>query len=183
VYFSADTHIEPDVTIHPNVVFGPGVYIESGAEIRAFCHIEGALIKKGAVIGPFARLRPGTDIGEEAKIGNFVEIKNSKLAKGAKVNHLSYVGDTTVGERANIGAGTITCNYDGINKFKTEIGKDVLIGSNSSLIAPVKIGDGAVVGAGSAVSEDVAAGELSFTRSTQVHKPGWADKRPKKKHG
>ncbi|MCE3254729.1 MAG: glmU [Rickettsiaceae bacterium] len=167
VYFSFDTKIGNDVTIHPNVFFGPGVDIEPNVEIRPFSHIEGAKIESGAIIGPFARLRPETMIGKDVKIGNFVEIKKSVIKKDAKINHLSYVGDAEIGEETNIGAGTITCNYDGYKKFKTKIGKKVFIGSNTALIAPVNVEDGAVVGAGSIISHDVSKDELAVSRSKQ----------------
>lgn len=167
VYFSFDTKIGNDVIIHPNVVFGTGVEIDSNIEIKSFSHIEGAKIKSGAVIGPFARIRPETVIEENARIGNFVEIKKSLIKKGAKINHLSYIGDSEIGEEANIGAGTITCNYDGYKKSKTKIGKKVFIGSNTALIAPVNIGDGAVVGAGSIIVGDVKKDDLALTRSKQ----------------
>ncbi len=170
VYFSADTNIAADVIIHQQVVFGPGVTVESGAEIKSFSHIEGAHINAGAVVGPFARLRPGSVIGENAHVGNFVEIKNTKLGADAKANHLSYVGDSEVGEGANIGAGTITCNYDGVKKHKTTIGAGAFIGSNSSLVAPVTIGAGAVVGAGSVITQDVPDKMLALERSAQVTK-------------
>lgn len=176
VYFSTDTKLGRDVIIGPNVVFGPGVSVADGVEIRAFSHIEGARIESGAVIGPFARLRPGSEIGPNAHIGNFVETKNTKLGPGAKANHLTYLGDTEVGAKSNIGAGTITCNYDGFLKEKTVIGKEAFIGSNSSLVAPVKIGDGAIVGAGSVVTRDVAADALAVARGQQVEKKGWAGK-------
>jgi bifunctional UDP-N-acetylglucosamine pyrophosphorylase/glucosamine-1-phosphate N-acetyltransferase len=167
VYFSFDTQISNDVIIHPNVVFGVGVEIASNVEIKSFSHIEGAKIASGAVIGPFARIRPETVIGEDARIGNFVEVKKSVIKKGAKVNHLSYVGDAEIGEEANVGAGTITCNYDGYKKSKTKIGKKVFIGSNTALVAPVNIGDGAVIGAGSVICEDVKKDDLAITRSKQ----------------
>ena len=176
VYFSADTVIAADVTIEPGVFFGPGVIVENDVTIKAFSHIEGAHIKKGAVIGPFARLRPGADIGEEAKVGNFVEIKKSTLQKGAKVNHLSYIGDAQVGEAANIGAGTITCNYDGFLKYQTKIGAGAFIGSNSALVAPVHIGDGAIVAAGSVVTKDVEAHALAVARGKQREIKGHAAK-------
>ncbi len=176
VWFSWDTQLGRDVSIEPNVFFGPGVSIADGAKIRAFCHLEGASLAAGAEIGPYARLRPGAVLGEMAKVGNFVEIKKSTLGKGAKANHLSYIGDAEVGADANIGAGTITCNYDGYFKHKTVIGDRAFIGSNSSLIAPVKIGRDAIVGAGSAVSRDVADGELRLVRAEQLVKPGWADR-------
>jgi bifunctional UDP-N-acetylglucosamine pyrophosphorylase/glucosamine-1-phosphate N-acetyltransferase len=176
VWLSFDTTIAPDVSIEPNVVFGTGVTVEEGAQILGFCHIERATIGKGARIGPFARLRPGAQIGEEAHIGNFVEVKNVSLGKGAKANHLAYLGDGSVGAGANIGAGTIFCNYDGFNKQKTEIGEGAFIGSNSSLVAPVKIGNGAYIGSGSVITKDVAAGSLALERSAQDERPGWADK-------
>ena len=170
VYLRVDTKIASDVIIHPQVVFGAGVTVESGVEIRSFSHIEGAHIKAGAIVGPFARLRAGSVVGENAHVGNFVEIKNTKLGDGAKANHLSYVGDAQVGAGANIGAGTITCNYDGVNKHKTTIGAGAFIGSNSSLVAPVVIGAGAVVGAGSVITQDVPDGALAIERSPQLNK-------------
>lgn len=176
VWFSWDTALGRDVTIEPNVFFGPGVTVADGANIRANCHIEGATIGAGCEVGPFARLRPGTILGEKAKVGNFVEVKKSTLGKGAKANHLSYIGDATVGAGANIGAGTITCNYDGYFKYRTEIGERAFIGSNSALVAPVKIGADAIVAAGSAVTRDVADGELRLVRGEQLVKPGWADR-------
>jgi bifunctional UDP-N-acetylglucosamine pyrophosphorylase/glucosamine-1-phosphate N-acetyltransferase len=176
VYFSADTVLGRDVVIGPNVVFGPGVTVGDDVEIRAFCHIEQASIAPGAIIGPFARLRPGAEIGAEAHIGNFVEIKNAKVEDGAKINHLAYVGDARVGAKANVGAGTITCNYDGFNKSLTDIGANAFIGSNSALVAPVKIGDGAVIGAGSVIIRDVAPGALAVARGAQMELSGWADK-------
>ena len=176
VWFSWDTELGRDVTIEPNVFFGPGVKVADGVNIRANCHIEGAIIGTGCEVGPFARLRPGTILGEKAKIGNFVETKKAVLGKGAKANHLTYLGDVTVGAGANIGAGTITCNYDGYFKYKTEIGERAFIGSNSALVAPVKIGADAIVAAGSAVTRDVADGELRLVRGEQLVKPGWADR-------
>jgi bifunctional UDP-N-acetylglucosamine pyrophosphorylase/glucosamine-1-phosphate N-acetyltransferase len=176
VFFAADTVLGRDVTIGPNVVLGPGVSIADGATIHAFSHIAGATIGEGAEVGPFARLRPGTMLGAKAKIGNFVEIKKAVLGAGAKANHLSYIGDAQVGAAANIGAGTITCNYDGFFKYRTEIGAGAFIGSNSALVAPVKIGAGAMVGAGSVVTKDVAADALAVARGTQVEKPGFARK-------
>ena len=176
VYFSHDTRLGRDVTIEPNVVFGPGAVVEDGAVIHAFSHIEGARVGRNASVGPFARLRPGAVLGESAKVGNFVEIKNATLGKGAKANHLSYVGDATVGDGANIGAGAITCNYDGYFKHQTVIGDRAFIGSNSALIAPVRIGRDAIVAAGSAVSRDVGDGELRLVRAEQFVKPGWADR-------
>jgi bifunctional UDP-N-acetylglucosamine pyrophosphorylase/glucosamine-1-phosphate N-acetyltransferase len=174
VWFSADTKLGRDCTIEPHVVFGPGVTIDDGAVIHAFCHIEGATIARGCSVGPFARLRPGASLGEEAKVGNFVEIKKSTLGKGAKVNHLSYIGDAEVGAAANIGAGAITCNYDGFFKYGTSIGAGAFIGSNSALVAPVTIGAGAIVGAGSVVTKDVAADEMVVARGTQKGFAGWA---------
>jgi bifunctional UDP-N-acetylglucosamine pyrophosphorylase/glucosamine-1-phosphate N-acetyltransferase len=174
VWFSHDTEIGRDTIVEPNVVFGPGVSIGEGARIRGFSHIEGATVAAGAEIGPFARLRPGADIGEGAKVGNFVEVKKSRLGKGAKANHLAYVGDADVGEGANIGAGTITCNYDGFFKYGTTIGAGAFIGSNSALVAPVRIGEGAIVGAGSVITADVEADALAVARGAQEAKPGWA---------
>ena len=176
VWFSWDTVIGRDVVIEPNVVFGPGVTVADTARIRAFSHLEGATVGPGTEVGPYARLRPGAVLEEKAKVGNFVEIKNARLGKGAKANHLSYVGDADVGVAANIGAGTITCNYDGYFKHKTVIGDRAFIGSNSALIAPVRIGADAIVAAGSAVSRDVADGELRMVRAEQLVKPGWADR-------
>ena len=174
VFFAYDTQIGRDVTVEPNVVFGPGVVVEEGAVIHAFSHLEGAIVRAGANIGPYARLRPGADIGEKARVGNFVEVKKATLAKGAKANHLSYIGDATVGEDANVGAGTITCNYDGFGKYETIIGAGAFIGSNSALVAPVTIGAGAIVGAGSTVTADVSADALVLVRPPQQEKPGWA---------
>ncbi len=181
VYFSWDTQLGRDVTVGPNVVFGSGVTVADNVEIRAFCHIEGASVAEGAIIGPFARLRPGAEIGEDAHIGNFVEIKNATIAAGAKANHLSYIGDATVGAKANIGAGTITCNYDGYTKSLTEIGAGAFIGSNTALVAPVKVGDGAVIGAGSVITRDVEPDALAVTRSEQKSVPGWAKKQRDRK--
>jgi bifunctional UDP-N-acetylglucosamine pyrophosphorylase/glucosamine-1-phosphate N-acetyltransferase len=174
VYFSFDTRLGQDVSVGPNVVFGPGVTVADGVEIRAFCHIEGAEIGAGAIVGPFARLRPGAKLADDVHVGNFVEIKNATLATGAKANHLSYVGDATVGAKANIGAGTITCNYDGFFKHLTEIGAGAFIGSNTALVAPIKIGDGAIVGAGSTIAKDVPADALAITRAPQRAVDGWA---------
>lgn len=174
VFFAFDTEIAADVSIAPNVVFGPGVSIGAGSRIHAFSHIEGARIGENAEIGPFARLRPGTELGSSVKIGNFVETKKSVFGDGAKANHLSYVGDASVGAKANIGAGTITCNYDGFFKYRTEIGAGAFIGSNSALVAPVKIGAGAIVGAGSVMTKDVEADALAVARGVQDNKPGWA---------
>ena len=176
VWFAWDTQLGRDVLIEPNVFFGPGVSIADNVKIRANSHIEGAIIGSGCEIGPFARLRPGTVLEEKAKIGNFVETKKAHLGKGAKANHLTYLGDATIGAGANIGAGTITCNYDGYFKYQTVIGEGAFIGSNSALIAPVKIGRDAIVAAGSAVSRDVADGELRMVRAEQLVKPGWADR-------
>lgn len=173
VWFSWDTVIGNDVYIEPNVVFGLDVTVESNVEIKAFCHFEGAHISSGAVIGPYARLRPGAHIGEEARIGNFVEVKNVTMGKGAKANHLSYLGDGEVGAGANIGAGTIFCNYDGFFKHRTTIGENAFIGSNSALVAPVTIGEGAMVGSGSVVTENVEPGALALARGRQVIKSGW----------
>jgi bifunctional UDP-N-acetylglucosamine pyrophosphorylase / glucosamine-1-phosphate N-acetyltransferase len=176
VWFAADTVLGRDVLIEPNVFFGPGVSVADNVKIRANCHIEGASIASGAEVGPFARLRPGTVLEEKTKIGNFVETKKAHLKKGAKANHLTYLGDAEIGAGANIGAGTITCNYDGYFKYQTVIGEGAFIGSNSALIAPVKIGRDAIVAAGSAVSRDVADGELRMVRAEQLVKPGWADR-------
>ncbi len=174
VHLSWDTKFGRDVVIEPNVYFGPGVTVAEGARINAFCHIEGASIGPGAIVGPFARLRPGADLGESVHIGNFVEVKNAKLAKGVKANHLSYLGDSTVGAATNVGAGTITCNYDGFDKHRTEIGANVFIGSDVALVAPVKVGDGALIGAGSVITKDVAPDALAITRADQKEIKGWA---------
>lgn len=174
VFFSWDIELAPDVHIEPNVVFGPGVRIENGARIRAFCHLEECIVRKGAILGPYARIRPGSDIGEDAHIGNFVETKKARIGKGAKANHLAYLGDVTVGAKANIGAGTITCNYDGFDKHATEIGEGAFIGSDSMLVAPVKIGKGAYTGSGSTITKDVPDDALSVERSDQKIIPGWA---------
>ncbi len=181
VFFSADTKLGKDVTIEPNVVFGPGVVVKDGATIRAFSHLEGAEVGEGAVVGPYARLRPGTKLGANTKIGNFVEVKAATFGDGAKANHLSYVGDASVGAHANIGAGTITCNYDGYDKHKTEIGEGAFIGSNSALVAPVKVGKGAYVGTGSVVTDDVPADALAVARGRQAVKEGWAAEERKKR--
>jgi bifunctional UDP-N-acetylglucosamine pyrophosphorylase/glucosamine-1-phosphate N-acetyltransferase len=175
VFLSADTVIEPDATIAQYVVFGPGVIVRKGAEIRSFCHIENAEIGANAIVGPFARLRGGAKLDAGVDIGNFVELKNAHLETGVKAHHLTYVGDAHVGARANIGAGTITCNYDGVQKHKTEIGADAFIGSNTALVAPVKIGDGAIVAAGSVITEEVPSNALALGRARQVTKPGRAD--------
>jgi bifunctional UDP-N-acetylglucosamine pyrophosphorylase/glucosamine-1-phosphate N-acetyltransferase len=176
VFFAHDTVAEADVEIEPFVMFGPGVVLRSGARIRAFSHLEGAEVSSGAIIGPYARLRPGARIGEEAHIGNFVEVKNTEVGKGAKANHLTYLGDARVGAGANIGAGTITCNYDGFDKHHTDIGAGAFIGSNAALVAPVKIGDGAYVGAGSTITKDVDENALAVVRAEQRAVPGWAEK-------
>jgi bifunctional UDP-N-acetylglucosamine pyrophosphorylase/glucosamine-1-phosphate N-acetyltransferase len=174
VWFAFDTRLGRDVTVEPHVVFGPGVKIADGATIHAFSHIEGATIGAKASIGPFARIRPGTKLADRTKIGNFVELKKAEIAEGAKVNHLSYVGDALVGAKANIGAGTITCNYDGFGKYRTKIGAGAFIGSNTALVAPVTIGDGAIVGAGSVITRDVEADSLAIERSEQKGIAGWA---------
>ena len=173
VWFSWDTTIEGGVRIEPNVIFGPGAHIEAGAVIRAFSHIEGARVAAGARIGPYARLRPGAEIGPDAHIGNFVEVKNVKVGAGAKANHLAYLGDGEIGANANIGAGTIFCNYDGFDKARTIVGEGAFVGSNSSLVAPVTIGKGAYVGSGSVISADVAPDSLALERGPQVQKAGW----------
>ena len=174
VWFSHDTRIGRDVLVEPNVFFGPGVSVGDQVRIRAFSHLEGATIGSGAEIGPYARLRPGAEIGEQAKVGNFVEVKKTKLGKGAKANHLTYLGDAEVGAGANIGAGTITCNYDGFFKYRTVIGAGAFIGSNSALVAPVSIGAGALVAAGSVITHDVAADAMAVARGEQVEKAGGA---------
>ena len=174
VWFAADTKLGRDVTVEPHVVFGPGVEVADGATIKAFSHIEGAIIATKAVIGPFARLRPGAKIGEKAKVGNFVEVKKAVLGRGAKANHLSYIGDADVGADANIGAGTITCNYDGFGKYNTVIGEGAFIGSNTALVAPVTVGDGAIVGAGSVITKDVEPDSLAVERNEQKGIAGWA---------
>ncbi|WP_299484085.1 bifunctional UDP-N-acetylglucosamine diphosphorylase/glucosamine-1-phosphate N-acetyltransferase GlmU [uncultured Roseibium sp.] len=174
VYFSHDTRLEPGVTVEQNVVFAPGVKVASGATIRAFSHLEGADVGKGCMVGPYARLRPGTVLASDAKIGNFVEVKNATFGTGAKANHLSYVGDASVGSRSNIGAGTITCNYDGYLKHRTEIGAASFVGSNSTLVAPVRLGNGAFVSAGSVITDDVSKDSMAFGRARQVVKEGAA---------
>ncbi len=176
VYFGFDTVVGRDTVIEPNVVFGPEVTIESGAHIRAFSHLEGCHVARGGVVGPYARLRPGAELAEDARIGNFVEIKNAQVGEGAKVNHLSYVGDASVGADSNIGAGTITCNYDGVMKHRTEIGERVFIGSNTMLVAPVKVGDDAMTASGSVITHDVAPEALAIARARQEDKPGMARK-------
>ena len=176
VFLSHDTVLEADVQIGPYVVFGLGVTVRGGAEIKSHSVLEGAEVKGGAVVGPHARLRRGTMIGEGAHIGNFVEVKNSKIGKGTKANHLAYLGDATVGEGANIGAGTITCNYDGFDKHHTEIGAGAFIGSNSALVAPVTVADGVYVGAGSVITKTMTKDALAVTRAEQKEIPGWAEK-------
>jgi len=174
VHLSADTRLGRDVVIEPYVVFGPGVTVEDGAVIRSFSHLEGATVGRGARVGPFARLRPGARLETDVHVGNFVEVKEARLAAGAKANHLAYIGDASVGEGSNIGAGAITCNYDGAAKHRTEIGKAVFIGSNAAMVAPVRIGDGAYVGTGSVITSDVPADALALGRGRQVNKEGWA---------
>jgi bifunctional UDP-N-acetylglucosamine pyrophosphorylase/glucosamine-1-phosphate N-acetyltransferase len=174
VFLCADTRFEQDVCIGPDVVFGPGVTVRTGAVIKSFCQIEGAEIGRGAIIGPFARLRPGTRIGADAHIGNFVELKATEFGAGAKASHLSYLGDSAIGAGTNIGAGTITCNYDGYDKHRTTIGANVFIGSDSVLVAPVTIGDGAFVTAGSVITRDVAPDAMAFGRAQQIDKPSRA---------
>ena len=176
VYFSWDTKLGRDVVVWPNVVFGPGVTVGDGVTIKGFCHFEGCVVSGCAEIGPFARLRPEAEIGEGVHIGNFVEVKKSVIEAGAKVNHLAYIGDARVGAKANVGAGTITCNYDGFDKHHTDIGANAFIGSNSSLVAPITVGDGAIVGAGSVITKDVSAGALAVGRGTQMELAGWADR-------
>jgi bifunctional UDP-N-acetylglucosamine pyrophosphorylase/glucosamine-1-phosphate N-acetyltransferase len=176
VFLSHDTRIGKDVVIEPHVVIGERVVIEDGATIKSFCYMQDARIGQGATVGPFARLRPGAALAKDAHVGNFVEIKQSEIGEGAKVNHLTYIGDTSVGARANIGAGTITCNYDGFDKHRTEIGAGAFIGSNTSLVAPVKIGEGAYIGSGSVISKDVAPDALALSRSPQEEREGWAAK-------
>jgi len=174
VFFALDTHIGRDAIIGPNVIFGPGVTVESGAEIKAFCHLEGCHISRGATVGPFARLRPGAELAEDVHVGNFVEIKNAILDEGVKVGHLTYLGDAQVGEHTNIGAGTVTCNYDGVMKHRTTIGKRAFIGSDTMLVAPVTVGDGALTASGSVITEDVPPEAVAIGRARQVTKPGLA---------
>ena len=176
VFFAHDTVIGRDTVIAPNVVFGPGVTVESGAEIKAFCHLEGCHISRGATVGPFARLRPGAELAEDVHVGNFVEIKNAVLDEGVKVGHLTYLGDAHIGEHTNIGAGTITCNYDGVMKHRTVIGKRAFIGSDTMLVAPVKVGDGALTASGSVITQDVPSEALAISRARQETKPGLATK-------
>lgn len=174
VFFALDTFIGRDAVIGPNVIFGPGVTIESEAEIKGFCHLEGAHVSRGADVGPFARLRPGAELAEDVHVGNFVEIKNAILDEGVKVGHLTYLGDAHIGEHTNIGAGTVTCNYDGVMKHRTVIGKHAFIGSDTMLVAPVTVGDGALTGSGSVITEDVPAEAVAIGRARQVTKPGLA---------
>ena len=181
VFFSFDTKLGRDVIIEPNVVFAPGVNIGNNVTIRAFSHIAGTSVADGATIGPFARLRPGTQVGKNVNIGNFVEIKNATLEESAKVNHLSYVGDAWVGSAVNLGAGTITCNYDGFQKYRTKIGAGAFIGSNTALVAPVSVGNGAIIGAGSIISKDVEPNALAVSRAPQKHRAEWAKKLRAKK--
>ncbi|MEQ6248369.1 bifunctional UDP-N-acetylglucosamine diphosphorylase/glucosamine-1-phosphate N-acetyltransferase GlmU [Sulfitobacter sp. HNIBRBA3233] len=176
VYLARDTVIGRDTLVEPHVVFGPGVTVESGATIRAFSHLEGCHVSRGSVVGPYARLRPGAELAENTRVGNFVEVKNAQVGEGAKINHLSYVGDAFVGARANIGAGTITCNYDGVMKHHTHIGADAFIGSNTMLVAPVHVGDSAMTGSGSVITSDVEDGALALARAPQIEKPGMARK-------
>jgi len=176
VFFSYDTEIAPDVIVEPNVFFGPGVKIGKGARIKTSCRLEGAEVGPGVQLGPFAQLRPGAKLGPGSHIGNFVEVKNSNIGEGAKANHLAYVGDADVGPRANLGAGTITCNYDGFDKHRTTIGADAFIGSDTALVAPVTVGDGAYTGTGSVITKDVPAGALAVGRARQENIEGWADK-------
>jgi bifunctional UDP-N-acetylglucosamine pyrophosphorylase/glucosamine-1-phosphate N-acetyltransferase len=174
VFFALDTHVGRDAVIGPNVICGPGVTIESGADIKGFCHLEGCHISRGATVGPFARLRPGAELAEDVHVGNFVEIKNSILDEGVKVGHLTYIGDADIGEFTNIGAGTVTCNYDGVMKHRTTIGKRAFIGSDTMLVAPVTVGDDALTASGSVITEDVPAEALAVGRARQVNKPGLA---------
>ena len=176
VHFAYDTHLGRDTIIEPHVVFGPGVTVETGARVRAFSHLEGCHVGSGAVIGPYARLRPGAALENDAKVGNFVEIKNAQIGEGAKVNHLSYIGDADIGEGSNIGAGTITCNYDGVFKHRTEVGKRVFIGSNTMLVAPVHVGDDAMTATGSVVTKNIPDGAMAVARARQENKPNFATK-------
>jgi bifunctional UDP-N-acetylglucosamine pyrophosphorylase/glucosamine-1-phosphate N-acetyltransferase len=174
VFLAWDTELAGGVSLEPNVVFGPGVRVEAGAVIRAFSHLEGATVRAGAVVGPYARLRPGADIGPDAHVGNFVEVKNATLGRGAKANHLAYLGDGEVGAKANIGAGVIFCNYDGFAKHRTVVGEGAFVGSDTALVAPVTVGAGAYIGSGSVITRDVAPDALALERSPQIEKPGWA---------
>ena len=184
-WLSMDTRFGIDVIVGPNVYFGDSVEVGDGVEVKAFSHLEGVQLEKGSIVGPFARLRPGTVIGAGAKVGNFVEVKAAQVGVGSKISHLSYIGDAHIGDSVNIGAGTITCNYDGIEKHQTNVGDGAFIGSNSSLVAPVSVGDGAMIGAGSVVTDDVDAEELSVTRAVQKHLKGgakrWRNRRSKEK--
>lgn len=176
VHFAFDTVIGRDAVIEPHVVFGPGVTVESGAKVRAFSHLEGCHIARGSVVGPYARLRPGAELSEDVRIGNFVELKNASIGAGTKVNHLSYIGDATLGKNTNVGAGTVTCNYDGVMKHHTFIGNNVFIGSDTMLVAPVHVGDGAMTGSGSVITSDVEPEALAVARAPQIEKPGMATK-------
>ena len=176
VFLAHDTHVGRDATLEPHVVFGPGVTVESGARIRAFSHLEGCHVGADAVVGPYARLRPGAELGNGSKIGNFVEIKSAEIGEGAKVSHLTYIGDARVGAAANIGAGTVTCNYDGFFKHRTEIGERAFIGSSTMLVAPVRIGAGAMTGSGSVITQDVPDDALALGRAKQTNKDGLARK-------
>ncbi|MFN3846539.1 MAG: bifunctional UDP-N-acetylglucosamine diphosphorylase/glucosamine-1-phosphate N-acetyltransferase GlmU [Paracoccaceae bacterium] len=176
VFFALDTVVGRDAIIGPNVIFGPGVTVESGAEIKGFCHLEGCHISRGATVGPFARLRPGAELAEDVHVGNFVEIKNAILDEGVKVGHLTYIGDADIGEHTNIGAGTVTCNYDGVMKHRTRIGKHAFIGSDTMLVAPVTVGDGALTASGSVITDNVPAEAIALGRARQVNKPGLATK-------
>ncbi|KAA9009747.1 bifunctional UDP-N-acetylglucosamine diphosphorylase/glucosamine-1-phosphate N-acetyltransferase GlmU [Histidinibacterium aquaticum] len=176
VHLAFDTVIGRDTVIEPNVVFGPGVTVESGARIRAFSHLEGCHVSRGAVIGPYARLRPGAELGEDVRVGNFVEVKNAVIGEGAKVPHLSYIGDADIGRRSNIGAGSITCNYDGVFKHRTRVGEGVFVGSNTMLVAPVTLGDQSMTASGSVITRDVAPGDLAIARARQDAKPGFAQR-------
>lgn len=180
VYFAYDTKLGKDIEIGPNVVFGPGVSVDDKAIIHPFCHLEGVSVGKSASVGPFARLRPGSDLGEGVRIGNFVEVKNSTLGSGAKANHLSYIGDATLGDRVNFSAGAITVNYDGFKKHRTTIGKDVMVGCNANLVAPLEIGDGAYIAAGSTITENVPADALSVARNRPIIRDKWAAKKRQK---
>ncbi|WP_417273443.1 bifunctional UDP-N-acetylglucosamine diphosphorylase/glucosamine-1-phosphate N-acetyltransferase GlmU [Celeribacter halophilus] len=171
VFFSLDTYIGRDTVVEPNVIFGPGVTVESGTRIRAFSHFEGCHVSMGATVGPFARLRPGAELANNAHIGNFVEVKNAQIGEGTKVNHLTYIGDAEIGDGTNVGAGTITCNYDGVFKHRTTIGRNAFIGSNTMLVAPVTVGDEAMTASGSVITSDIEAGALAIARAKQVNKP------------
>ncbi|NBD29027.1 MAG: bifunctional UDP-N-acetylglucosamine diphosphorylase/glucosamine-1-phosphate N-acetyltransferase GlmU [Alphaproteobacteria bacterium] len=176
LHLSFDTAIGPDTVIEPNVVFGPGVTVENGATIRAFSHLEGCHVARGAVVGPYARLRPGAELSEDVRIGNFVEIKNAQIHAGAKVNHLSYIGDAELGKKTNVGAGTITCNYDGVSKHRTVVGKNVFLGSDTMLVAPVTLGDDSMTATGTVITHDVPDGAMAVGRTRQENKPGFARK-------